>query len=465
MSELEIKEIAEALKAIVGERNVIFEREKLEDYLKDETYPMLRLKPATDVVVVRPSSSEEVSRILKFANEHRIPVFPRGGGTGLLGGAVPTRKGIVLTTERMKGIEIDKENLMATVKAGVTLKELIEAVDEAGLFFPLHPGDETAHVGGLIAPNAGGVRAVKYGVMRNYVKGLEVVLPTGEILKLGGKLQKNNTGYALMDLIIGSEGTLAIITEAILKLQPKPGASATLIVPYNSRYDAVNSVPKILQGGIIPLAIEYAERDLMEKAAKHIGEDWPVKEGNCYLLIVVVRENRDQILYESQRIAEICQQNNSLEILFAEPKHEQEKILRIRSAVLPVLEAEKMVDGLDPVVPPASIGEFMDRIDKIAKKFNTYIPVVGHAGDGNIHVCIMEKKGEDPQEFAEKVRYEIYKAALELGGTISAEHGIGGIRLKSLPLCLSEKEIDLMRRIKKIFDPNNILNPGKKVPL
>ncbi|MHC1590061.1 MAG: FAD-binding oxidoreductase, partial [Candidatus Hecatellaceae archaeon] len=242
MGEFKIEEVAEALEAIVGEKNTIYEREKLEDYLKDETYPKLRLKPVADIVVVKPSNAEEVSRILKFANERGIPVFPRGGGTGLVGGAVPTRKGIVLTTERMKGIEVDRENLMAVVEAGVTLEELIKAADEAGLFFPLHPGDETAHTGGLVATNAGGVRAVKYGVMRNYVKGLEVVLPTGEILKLGGKLQKNNTGYDLMDLIIGSEGTLAIITKVILKLHPKPGASATLIVPYDDRSTAVNSV-------------------------------------------------------------------------------------------------------------------------------------------------------------------------------------------------------------------------------
>ncbi|KYH36689.1 MAG: FAD-binding protein, partial [Candidatus Hecatellales archaeon B24] len=332
MGELKIEEIAEALKAIVGEKNTIYEREKLEDYLKDETYPKLRLKPASDIVVVKPSNAEEVSRILRFANEHGIPVFPRGGGTGLVGGAVPTREGIVLTTERMKGLEVDRENLMAVVEAGVTLEELIKAADEADLFFPLHPGDETAHAGGLVATNAGGVRAVKYGVMRNYVKGLEVVLPTGEILKLGGKLQKNNTGYDLMNLIIGSEGTLAIITKVILKLHPKPGASATLIVPYNDRSTAVKSVPKILQSGVIPLAIEYVERDLIEKAAKHLGEEWPVREGSCYLLTVIVGENRDQILYESQKIAEVCQQSGSLEILFAEPKHEQEKILRIRSA-------------------------------------------------------------------------------------------------------------------------------------
>jgi len=463
LGEFKIEEVAEALEAIVGEKNTIYEREKLEDYLKDETYPKLRLKPVADIVVVKPSNAEEVSRILKFANERGIPVFPRGGGTGLVGGAVPTRKGIVLTTERMKGIEVDRENLMAVVEAGVTLEELIKAADEAGLFFPLHPGDETAHTGGLVATNAGGVRAVKYGVMRNYVKGLEVVLPTGEILKLGGKLQKNNTGYDLMDLIIGSEGTLAIITKVILKLHPKPGASATLIVPYDDRSTAVNSVPKILQSGIIPLAIEYVERDLMEKAAKHIGEEWPVKEGSCYLLIVIVGENRDQILYESQKIAEVCQQSGSLEILFAEPKHEQEKILRIRSAALPVLETEKMVDGLDTVVPPASIGEFIDKVNEIAEKFNTYFVVAGHAGDGNMHVCIMEEEGISLEEIAE-IRHEIYRAALELGGTISAEHGIGGVRLESLPLCLSRKEINLMKQIKRVFDPNNILNPGKKVP-
>ncbi|RLE55065.1 MAG: lactate dehydrogenase, partial [Candidatus Methanomethylicota archaeon] len=205
----------EALERIVGKENVITDREKIENYLVDETPSIIRPKPAVKLVLVKPANTKEVSEILKFANENKIPVYPRGGGTGLAGGAIPTRDGIILSLERMDKIEIDKDNLMAIAEAGVTLEKLIKAAEEADLFFPLHPGDESAHVGGLVATNAGGARAVKYGVMRNYVRGLEVVLPTGEILNLGGKLQKNNMGYDLMNLIIGSEGTLAVITKVI----------------------------------------------------------------------------------------------------------------------------------------------------------------------------------------------------------------------------------------------------------
>ncbi|HID11999.1 MAG TPA: FAD-binding oxidoreductase, partial [Candidatus Latescibacteria bacterium] len=256
--------IVESLKKIVGDDWVITRRGLMEGYLRDETAGPSCPSPVTDAILVKPASTEEVSGILKLANEKGIPVFPRGGGTGLCGGAIPTKPGIVLSMERMSRIEeIDRRNLMAIVEAGVTLGDFIEAVEKAGLFFPLHPGDEGAQLGGLIATNAGGSRAVKHGVMRNYVRGIEVVLPTGEVLSLGGKLLKNNTGYSLMDLVIGSEGTLGVITRAVIKLYPRTKIALTLIIPFTSRHDAVSVVPKILQSGITPLAIEYVERDLV----------------------------------------------------------------------------------------------------------------------------------------------------------------------------------------------------------
>jgi glycolate oxidase len=377
-----------------------------------------------------------------------------------VGGAIPTENGIILSLERMDRIEVDKENLMVIAEAGVTLDRLMRAADDAGLFFPPHPGDESAQVGGLVATNAGGARAVKYGVMRNYVRGLEVVLPTGEVLMLGGKLQKNNVGYDLMQLIIGSEGTLAVITKVILRLHPKFGATATLIIPFNNRQNAINSVPKILQNGIIPLAIEYVERDLMERTAKHLGEAWSVKEGNCYLLIIEAESTREQVLSESLRIAEICKENGSLEPLFVEPRDEQERILRIRSNIYSALKPET-ADILDVTVPPANIGKLIEAVDKIAKKYGTYLPTFGHAADGNLHVHIMKKD----LEIIEKLRNEIYKACLELGGVMTGEHGVGKIRTRNLHLYLSEKELELMRKIKKIFDPNNILNPGTKIEI
>jgi len=264
-------EVVERLREIVGDDWVITERRSIEGYLYDETPPYIRPRACEDVVVVKPGSAEEVSRILRLANERRIPVFPRGGGTGLVGACIPTISGIVISLERMNEINVDVENLIAEAGAGATLRDLIDAAERAGLSFPLHPGDEGAQIGGLIACNAGGARAVRTGVMRSCVRGMEVVLPTGEILTLGGKILKNNAGYDLMQLIIGSEGTLGIITKAWIRLQPREIASATIIVPFESREGALAMVPKIFQEGLLPLAIEYVERRLVEQVAEKLG--------------------------------------------------------------------------------------------------------------------------------------------------------------------------------------------------
>src|SRR5208337_3724469 len=237
---------------------------------------------------------------------HQIPIYPRGGGTGLAGGAIPTLNGIILSLERMNKIEIDAGNMMAIAEAGVTLSKLDESATSAGLSFPPHPGDENAQIGGLVATNAGGSRAVRHGVMRNHVRGLEVILPTGELLHLGGKVHKDNVSYALMQIIIGSEGTLGIITNATIQLYGKEGASITLVVPFDDRHAAIGTVPSILKQGVAPLAIEYVERDLMERTAKHLGRTWPVRTGKYYLLIIVGEDTRDEVLSKSLRISEIC---------------------------------------------------------------------------------------------------------------------------------------------------------------
>jgi len=451
-----------ALRKIVGDNNVLTDLAMIQDYLKDETAEPVRPRPASNVIVVKPANTKEISEILGLANDECICVFVRGGGTGLVGGAVPTNDGILLSLERLVGIEIDKDNLMADVGAGVTLEQLIVEVENAGLQFPLHPGDESAQVGGLVATNAGGANAIRYGVMRNYVRGMDVVLPSGEILELGGKLQKNNVGYDLMDLIIGSEGTLGVITEVVLRLYPKSGVTAILIVPYDSRHDAVNAVPKILQHGIVPFAIEYVEKDLMDRTAKAIGESWPVSEGNCYLLIKMAEASRDQLLVESQKTAEICQKSGCLEILFAEPMDEQRKISRIRSEIYTVLKRET-ADILDATVPPASIGKLMDAVDDIGKKYAVHLPAYGHVGDGNLHIHIMKENGKD-ESYIEKLRDEVYRATMTLNGVITGEHGIGRTRVASMHSFINHQEMNLMRKIKTLFDPKNILNPGVKIP-
>jgi len=327
------KFVVQGLEDIVGEDHLIANRDQMQNYLVDESPEPVRPIPADDLVLVRPADAQQVSSVLELANRHRIPVFPRGGGTGLVGGAVPTRNGVVLSMERMNRIEIDKDNLMAVAEAGVTLEQLLNAASGSELSFPPHPGDENAQLGGLVATNAGGSRAVRHGVMRNQVKGMKAVLPTGEILKLGGRLHKNNVGYDLMQLIIGSEGTLAVITEVTLRLYPKTEAAATIIVPYNDRYDALLTVPKILRDVGAPLAMEYVERHLMERTAKHIGETWTVSQGNCYLIMIVAETGRDHVLSQSVKIAEISRQNGSMEPIYVESKRDQDRVLRIRSNI------------------------------------------------------------------------------------------------------------------------------------
>jgi len=446
------------LEGIVGKDWVITERGLMDSYLRDETPEPMRPPAASDLILVKPSSTREVAQILELANEERVPVFPVGGRTGLVGGCVPTEPGIVLLLERMSRVEIDRENLMAIADAGATLGDLIKAADAAGLFFPPHPGDEGAQIGGLIATNAGGVRAVRYGVMRNYVKGIEAVLPTGEVLNLGGRLIKNNTGYDLMQLLIGSEGTLCVITRAVIKLYPKSVAAATLVVPFNSRSDALMAVQKILQSAVLPLAIEYAEMRELNEAAKHLNEEWPVQTGKAQLMVMLTGTTEDELLSACGTVAKISEENNASEVMLAETKEEQERILRIRSNIYTTLKPE-IVDILDVTVPPSRLGDLMSFVDEIAEKHGVHLPVYGHAGDGNLHVHIMNEENKEP-DYVANVKREIYMAGVRLGGVITGEHGIGKIRTGDITLVLGEKELGLMKGIKKLFDPNGILNPG-----
>jgi len=448
--------VAELLKKVLGDEWVVSDRDSIEGYIYDETPEPIRPKAAERLVLVKPASTEEVSRVLKMANEYRVPVFPVGGRTGLVGGCVPTKPGIVLSLERMNRIEVDRENLMAVAEAGATLGDLMKAAEGAGLFFPPRPGDEGAQIGGLIATNAGGVRAVKYGVMRNYVRGLEVVLPTGEILKLGGKLLKNNAGYDLMQLFIGSEGTLGVITKAVIRLFPRSRYMVTLIAPFNSRADALRAVPEILRSGVMPLAIEYVHLKDIKRAAEHIGEKWPVEEGQVQLIIVLDGMRFEEVFYACDEVAKICEAHGALDALIVDNPKEQERVLRIRGSIYTAIKRD-IWDTLDVAVPPAKLGDLMDALDEIASRYGVDLSACGHAGDGNLHVHIT--RDVESSEVAEMIRRDIYAAAVKLGGTITGEHGVGKVRAKSLDLVLSEKHVEMMRKIKRVFDPNGILNP------
>jgi len=298
-------------------------------------------------------------------------------------------------------------------------------------------------------------------VMRNYVKGMKVVLPTGEELKLGGKILKNNTGYDLMHLLMGSEGTLGIITEVTLRLYPKAKETATLLVPFEDRHSAMNAVPVMLREGQVPLALEYVEKDLIEESADHLGKSWPAKEGKAFLILILTGKDEDDVFDKAEILIEVLEEQGALEPLFAQRREEQESILDIRSNIYTALE-EETTDILDVTVPPAEVGNLMDKIDALAEEYGTRIPVYGHAADGNVHPHIMNIDGKAPDYF-EELKEEIYRTALDMGGVITGEHGIGETRIKNLPMALSKSEIDLMKGIKKVFDPNNVLNPGKAI--
>lgn len=450
------------LRGIVGDDWVITRREQMESYLLDESVPAVRPKPADNVILLKPANTKEISEILKLANEEKTPVFVRGGGTGLCGASIPTQDGILISMERFdKVLEMDSDNLMMVVEAGVTLEQILKAASAAGFIFPPHPGDEGAQAGGMVVLNAGGTRAVKYGVMRNYVKGLEVVLPTGEIMELGGKLLKNNQGFDLMQLMINSSGLLGVVTKVIFRLYPKPGASATMVVAYDKRYDAINSVPKILQSGVIPLSIEYFERNVIEKAAAKLNVRWPVDKGIAYLMVILTASSQDDLYAQADQVVAVCEKMNATQTTMAERQEEQNVILKLRSELFPAFK-DRMADTLDITVPPSKVGELLVKIDEIAAKYNTTIPTYGHAADGNLHAHLM--RDLVPRGLVREAKRDVYRAALSLAGVITGEHGLGQIRIHDLDLIADKKQWELMWGIKRLFDPNNILNPGVALP-
>ena len=462
-------EVVKELTGIVGEDHVILDKEKMVDYSHDEF--SLDWVGHFPEAVVKPKNAIEISQILKLAHKEKFAVTPRGGGTGLVGGCVPIFGGIVLSLERMNRVlEIDKKNLMATVEAGVILMDFYEKVESSGLFFPPHPGDETAYIGGAIATNAGGARAVKYGVMRDFVKGLEVVLPNGEILDLGGKLMKNCTGYSLLHLMIGSEGTLGVITKAAILLMPPLENVITLVIPYGSLYDAIKTVPEIILNGIRPTSVEFIQSDAIPLSEEMLGKKWPCKEGRAFLMIIVDGPTEDEVYRLSETIANICTSNNAKDVLVAENREKQADILAIRSNVYEGLKPNT-IEILDLTVPPSEIVNHVDRVCEVSREYDVWLPTYGHAADGNVHTHIMKlkKEGEGFKELKEKewkekypiIRKLLHEDCIKRGGVISGEHCIGILKKEYVPMALSNVHLEILRRIKRAFDPNNILNPGK----
>ncbi len=468
MSEPLNQEFLDKLRKIVGVGNVLVDPEKLEDYGHDEF--SLRDIARVPAAAVTPSDTAGVAAVVALADAFRVPVTPRGGATGLCGGCVPSEGGIVLSLEKLCAIEIDEENQMAVAEAGVMLLDFIKAVEEAGLYFPPHPGDESAMIGGLVATNAGGSRAVKYGVIRNYIRGLEVVLADGRVIHPGGKYIKSSTGYNLMNLFIGSEGTLGIITKAVIQLMAQPPVLRTLVIPFPELEAAIEAVPRLLRKNIVPVAVEFVGLDVIAITEEFLRKRWPSHEGTTHLLVILdaaTEEEQDRL---SQAVAEVCLEMGAIDVFIADTPGKQDEVLAIRSKIYEAIKAET-IEILDISVPRAGIAGHVRRVQEVAKKYDIWLPTFGHAADGNVHTHIMKARFEDGKvipvpesEWRDKidaVRADLYRDGRERGGVISGEHGIGLVKKPFLSLALEEAQIELMKGIKKVFDPSGILNPGK----
>jgi len=455
-----MNEVIERLRAIVGEENVLVGDDINEEYACDEA---LTVKPCLPEVVVKPGNTEEVAKILRLANEKRIPVTPRGGGTGLSGGCVAVCGGILISLERMNRIlEIDEENCVAVVEAGVVLADLYKAVEARGLCYPIYPGEESATIGGNVATNAGGMMAVKYGVTRHFVLGLEAVLPTGEIVETGGKYVKVSTGYDLTQLLVGSEGTLAVATKVILKLLPRPKATTTLFVPFRNLSDGIRVVPVISKSGVTPKTIEFLEKLGLNAMENYTGKKVPISErvrdeAEAFLLIVVEGERSEETFRDAELISDVCMKHGAIDVFVPPTERAGRELLELREKAFYAARDAGATDLVDVVVPRCEIPNFVEQMHEISAKHATIITGAGHAGDGNIHLAILEPDADK----LSTILKEIYRVGKSLGGTISAEHGIGSEKRRFLLEMEDKAKIELMRRIKKAFDPNNILNPGK----
>ncbi|MDD6043781.1 MAG: FAD-binding oxidoreductase [Eubacteriaceae bacterium] len=454
-------EIINRLKAITGDAFTISEKDRVESYIYDEVEENFRPTPSDNNVVVKPDSVDQVVEIMKLANEKEIPVVVRGGATGLAGGCTPVLPSIIITMERMNRIvEIDEKNMVAVLEAGVTLMDLLEELEKYdGLSFPVHPGDEGAQMGGMAVTNAGGARAVRHGVMRKHIMGLEVVLPNGEVMELGGKLIKNNAGYNLLQLILGSEGTLAVVTKVILKIYPKERYSATLIAPFERIEDACDSVMEILKSGNIPLAVEYMDKRLFVDTAKMLGMKWQAEKGKADIMIILSEKTESNLFETVRSINEICQAHNSFELLYAGKQSEQQEILKIRSQHYELIKDE-ICDSYDMAVPVSEVPDFILGLKKLAAEYNTGTNIVGHIADGNVHNDMLYLPDGSIPEYAAELKQKMYNLCLSMGGTITGEHGVGKIRNREICQQLGETQVALMKGIKQVFDPKGIMNPG-----
>lgn len=462
---MEYNQVTEAdlavLAGFVDRERLLFGDEINEEYSHDEltserVYPSL---------VARVVSTEEVSKLMAYANEHHIAVTPRGAGTGLVGAAVAVERGLMIDTTMMNHVlELDEENLTLTVEPGLLLMELRSYVEERGFYYPPDPGEKSATIGGNISTNAGGMTAVKYGVTRDYVRGLEVVLADGTVLQLGGKVVKNSSGYDLKDMIIGSEGTLAFVTKAILKLLPLPKKNVSLLVPFPTLEQAIGTVPLIIKSKSVPTAIEFMEREVILDAEEFLGRKFPDNQADAYLLLKFDGNTMEEIASYYDDTAQICLDQGAIDILIADTEERSLPVWKTRGAFLEAIKAStSMMDEVDVVVPRSRVNDFVEFVHQLRQDIGIRIKSFGHAGDGNLHVYILRDDLSDEKwrELMRLAMKRMYAKARELQGQVSGEHGIGLVKRLYLKESLPEASLVLMRGIKQVFDPNNILNPHK----
>jgi glycolate oxidase len=460
------KKIVKELQQIAGERSVIYnDHDQLEPYGKDEAGALYAAMPEA---VVKPNTAEQVSKILELANREKIPVTPRGAGSGLAGGAIPLHGGIVLSLEKMNRVlEVDTTNFVAVVEPGVVTNDLCKLVAEKGLFYAGYPMSvESSFVGGNVACNAGGAKVIRYGATAAHVLGLEVVLPSGEIVEMGGKRRKDSSGYSLLRFFIGSEGTLGVFTKIYLNLVPEPGRVADLLVPFRTVEEAIHAVPKTMMASKeLPVAVEFIDQLSVAHCSTYTNSTLPYQdEAGAYLILQLEGRTKEDLQDVYELAGNACLESGALEVFVADNKFASEKIWNMRRNWLEALKvADPYVSTGDFVVPISEIPHMMDKINELSKEYDVEIPCAGHAADGNIHPAPLKPARISPERWknvAEEILERIAIEAAKRGGAVSGEHGIGFVKKGMLSKTKAD-EIEVMRRIKEVLDPNFILNPGK----